>query len=46
MSKWYFVNGERGKIADKLQPRNKIISFNNTSNIAIDMLVFFSILIN
>ena len=46
MSKWYFVNGERGKIADKLQSRNKIISFNNTSNIAIDMLVFFSILIN
>jgi hypothetical protein len=41
MSKWYFVNVERGNIADKLQPRNINISFKNTSNVAIDILVFF-----
>jgi hypothetical protein len=40
MSKWYFVNVERGNIADKLQPRNINISFNNTSNVAINILVF------
>ena len=40
MSKWYFVNVERGNIADKLQPRNINISLNNTSNVAIDLLVF------
>ena len=40
MSKWYFVNVERGNIADILQPRNINISFNNTSNVAIDILVF------
>jgi hypothetical protein len=28
-SKWYFVNVERGNIADKLQPRNINVSFNN-----------------
>jgi hypothetical protein len=39
-SKWYFVNVERGNIADKLQPRNINISFNNNSNVAIDILVF------
>ena len=39
-SKWYFVNVERGNIADKLQPRNINISFNNYSNVAIDVLVF------
>jgi hypothetical protein len=27
MSKWYFVNVERGNIADKLQPRNINVSF-------------------
>ena len=27
MCKWYFVNVERGNIADKLQPRNINISF-------------------
>ena len=40
MSKRYFVNVERGNIADKLQPRNINISFNNNSNVAIDILVF------
>ena len=29
-SKWYFVNVERGSIADKLQPRSINISLNNT----------------
>jgi hypothetical protein len=36
----YFVNVERGNIADKLQPRNMNVSFNNTSNVAIDILIF------
>ena len=40
MCKWYFVNVERGNIADKLQPRNINISFKNTSNVAIHILVF------
>jgi len=31
-SKWYFVNVERGNIADKLQPRNINVSFNNNKN--------------
>ena len=39
-SKWYFVNVERGNIADELQPRNINVSFNNTSNVAIDILIF------
>jgi hypothetical protein len=30
-SKWYFVNVERGNIADKLQPRNINVSFTNNS---------------
>ena len=33
-SKWYFVNLERGNIADKLQPRNINVSFTNNSEIA------------
>ena len=37
-SKWYFVNVERGNIADKLQPRNINVSFTNNSNVAIDQL--------
>ena len=40
MSKWYFVNAERGNIADKLQPRNINVSFNNNSNVAIDVIIF------
>ena len=36
-SKWYFVNVERGNIADKLQPRNTNVSY---SNVAIDILIF------
>ena len=40
MSKWYFVNVERGNIADKLQPRNINISFTNNSNVPIDVIIF------
>jgi hypothetical protein len=39
-SKWYFVNVERGNIAEKLQPRNINVSFTNNSNVAIDILIF------
>jgi hypothetical protein len=39
-SKCYFVNVERGNIADKLQPRNNNVSFNNNSNVAIDVIIF------
>ncbi len=39
-SKWYFVNVERGNIADKLQPRNINVSLNNNSNYAIDVIIF------
>jgi hypothetical protein len=35
-SKWYFVNVERGNIADKLQPRNLNVSFTNNSNVPIN----------
>jgi hypothetical protein len=38
-SKWYFVNVERGNIADKLQPRNINVSFTNNSNVAIDVII-------
>jgi len=34
------VNVERGNIADKLQPRNINVSFNNNSNVAIDVIIF------
>ena len=40
MSKWYFVNVERGNIADKLQPRNINVSFTNNSNVPIDVIIF------
>ena len=40
LSKWYFVNVARGNIADKLQPRNINVSFNNNSNVAIDVIIF------
>jgi hypothetical protein len=39
-SKWYFVNVERGNIADKLQSRNINVSFTNNSTVAIDILIF------
>ena len=39
-SKWYFVNVERGNIADKLQPRNINVSFTNNINVAIDVIIF------
>ena len=44
-SKWYFVNVERGNIADKLQPRNINVIFTNNSNVAIDLLIFIHILL-
>jgi hypothetical protein len=39
-SKWYFVNVERGNIADKLQPRNINVSFTDKSDVDIDLLIF------
>ena len=45
MSKWYFVNVERGNITDKLQPRNINVIFTNNSNVAIDLLIFIHILL-
>jgi hypothetical protein len=39
-SKWYFVNVERGNMADKLQPRNINVSFSNNSNVAINVIIF------
>jgi hypothetical protein len=39
-SKWYFVNVERGNIADKLQPRNINVSFTKNSNVPIDVIIF------
>ena len=39
-NKWYFVNVERGNIADKKQPRNINVSFNNNSNVPIDVIIF------
>ncbi len=36
----YFVNVERGNHAVKLQSRNINVSFNNNSNVAIDLMVF------
>ena len=39
-SKWYFVNVERGNIADKLQPKNINVSFTDKSDVAIDLLIF------
>jgi hypothetical protein len=39
-SRWYFVNVERSQLADKLQPRNVNISFNNNSLVPIDVMVF------
>ena len=38
--KWYFVNVERGNIADKIQPRNIDVSFTNNSNVPIDVIIF------
>ena len=37
---WYFVNVERGNVADKLQPRNINVSFTNNSNVPIDVIIF------
>lgn len=39
-SKFYFCNVERSALADKLQPRNVNVTFNNNSNVAIDVLIF------
>jgi hypothetical protein len=40
MSKWYFVNVDRGNVADKLQPRNINVSFTNNCNVPIDVIIF------
>ena len=37
MSKWYFINVERGNIADKLQPRSINVSSTNNSNVTLDL---------
>ena len=39
-SKWYFVSVERGKIADKLQPKSINVSFTTNFNVAIDVSIF------
>jgi hypothetical protein len=36
----YFVNVERGNIADKYNQRNINVSFTNNSNVVIDILIF------
>ena len=38
--RYYFVNVERSATADKLNPRNINISFQNNSSVAVDILVF------
>ena len=38
--RYYYVNVERSGIADKSVPRNINVSFKNSSNVAIDVLVF------
>jgi hypothetical protein len=40
LSMTYENNVERGNIADKLQPRNINVSFNNNSNVPIDVIIF------
>ena len=39
-SKWYFVNVERGNVADKLNGRNINVSFTNNSNVPVEIMVF------
>ena len=39
-SRYYYVNVERSNEADKLAARNINISFSNTSNVPIDVMVF------
>lgn len=39
-SKWYFCNVERSALADKKQPRNVNVTFNNNSSLALDVLIF------
>jgi hypothetical protein len=41
-SKRYFVNVERGNIADTFQPRNIKVSFTNNSIVPIDAILFTS----
>ena len=41
-SKWYFANVERGNLADKLQPRNINVSFQNNSNYAYTMEIKYN----
>ncbi len=41
-SKWYFINLERGNIADKLQPRNINVSFINNREMMLFIGTWFS----
>jgi len=45
-STWYFVNVERGDSADKLQPRNINVSFQNNSNVHHDSWHWSLLLLN
>ena len=40
MNRIYYVNLSRGTPADKATPRNIVVSFNNQSAVAIDLLCF------
>ena len=40
ISKWYYVNVERGNAADKLNGRNINVSFTNNSNVPIEVMIF------
>ena len=39
-SKWYYVNVERGNASDKLTGRNINVSFQNNSNVPIEVMIF------
>jgi hypothetical protein len=39
-SKWYYVNVERGNVADKLSCRNVNVSFTNHFNVPIEVMGF------
>jgi hypothetical protein len=43
-SKWYYVNVERGNTADKLNGRNINVSFTNDSNVSIEVMYVYFIL--
>jgi hypothetical protein len=41
-SRWYYEKIERSQLADKLQPRNINVSFNNNSKVPVMVLIFYS----